>query len=83
MTLYELQTLFSVDETYGWFGEMYYVQRRTKSSYFITTGTRQAEVRAAKQDVGQESRLQTRYSEHQTDTFLKPNLGDASWNCGP
>jgi hypothetical protein len=41
MTLYELQTLFSVDETYGWFGEMYYLQRRTKSSYFIMAVIRQ------------------------------------------
>jgi len=72
MTLYEPHTLFSDDETYGWCGKMYRLQRWTKSSYFIMTGTRQTEVRAAKQDVGQESRLQTRYFRTQNIHIINP-----------
>jgi len=40
---------------------MCYVQRKTKSSYFIMICGRQTEVRAAKQDAGQDSRMQTRF----------------------
>jgi hypothetical protein len=84
MTIYELQTLFSVDETYGCFGEMYYLQRRTKSSYFIMTGTRQTEVMAAKQDVGHESRKQTRYFRTQKRQVIKnPTSVTRHGICGP
>ena len=82
--MYEIQTLFSVDETYGWFGEMYYLQRRTKSRYFVMTGTRQTEVRAAKQDVGHESRMETRYFGTQKRQVIKiPTSVTRHGICGP